>query len=78
MFYGNWGSESQGFFSRVILVFKVIEEARRVLEIESGKRDDFMEACVGRLKEDLEILLYFGIHKGLNHPKSPKISKLTK
>lgn len=59
-----------------IHILKVIEEARRVLQIESNGHTVFMKECVGRLLEELEMMLYFGIHKGLNHPKSLKISKL--
>lgn len=59
------------------LCTKIIEEARRVLMIESnGDRNQFKNACLDRLVEEVETIIYYGIHsKGICAPKSPKLSK---
>ena len=57
------------------MFFYVIEEARRVLQVENTDRSVFGKECTERLLAEIEMMLYFGIHKGLKHPKSPKLSK---
>lgn len=53
---------------------EVIEEARRVLDIETKDRCQFMNECVGRLKEEVDLFIYFGISKGIAPPKGPRLS----
>eukprot|EP00112_Aurelia_sp_Birch-Aquarium-sp1_P023159 Seg679.17 transcript_id=Seg679.17/GoldUCD/mRNA.D3Y31 product="hypothetical protein" protein_id=Seg679.17/GoldUCD/D3Y31 len=57
---------------------EVIEEARRILNVEAAGRETFMEKCLVRLHNNLDHIIYFGmINKGLKAPKaSQKDAKL--
>ncbi|XP_028393181.1 uncharacterized protein LOC114522354 [Dendronephthya gigantea] len=55
---------------------EIIEEARRVLGVESsGDREEFKNQCIGLLADEIEPIIYYGINKGISPPKSPKASK---
>ncbi|XP_028416858.1 uncharacterized protein LOC114541069 [Dendronephthya gigantea] len=52
---------------------EIIEEARRVLGVESsGDREEFKNQCIGLLADEIEPIIYYGINKGISPPKSPK------
>ena len=46
-----------------------------MLQVENTGRSVFGKECTERLLAEVEMMLYFGIHRGLKHPKSPKLSK---
>ena len=55
---------------------QVIEEARRVIQVDAGKPQDFMRNCVDKLTQEIEFMIYYGIDtKGISPPRSPHISK---
>ena len=46
-----------------------------MLQVENTGHSVFGKECTKRLLAEIEMMLYFGIHKGLKHPKSPRLSK---
>ena len=44
--------------------------------VEGSDRKDFLNKCVGRLTEEVEFLVYYGIDsKEIHPPRIPKLSK---
>ena len=51
---------------------QIIEEARRILLIQSSGRLEFMKKCVERLEAEFEMLIYFGVEeKRIEHSCKP-------
>ena len=49
-----------------------------MMMLKDGNRDNFKDACVERLMEEVDSLIYFGMNsKGLSSPRSPKQSKFS-
>ena len=43
------------------------------MNVPSTERTRFANECVGRLTEELDFLVFYGISKGVNPPRSPKL-----
>lgn len=49
-----------------------------MMMLEGGNRENFKDACVERLMEEVDSLIYYGMNsKGLSSPSSPKQSKFS-